>query len=417
MIPSRQRHLLQTLWNEGPLSRWELHERTGIRPNTVGADTAELLEAGIIRECAPTSTPRGKHGGLPAAVSNSNGHSDGDGAQPTPGFKPLRGERVRGRPRVPLEIDPSRRHVLGLAIRPGRVEVAKLNLLGKLIEPAIDRQVHDAGRIIRTGRDLLRDHLTDSTICVGLATPGFVDSRSHSILLSSAWPGQGEVSMQPIFDTAGAMPYLLENDMHALAARWMLAHRAEQSEDVMLVYFDDGQLGSALLVNGRPNRGCVTAANELGHTRLPVDTERCYCGKIGCLERICSTDFLSRQGKKKGALRDRAADFNHTDESLSHVIELLAMGISNAVNFTRVNRVVLVSELTRHQTFSDAIVDSVRGQMLAELASRVAIDVWDQPAAQSAENAGWLAMASLYCDGWLSGNNNRERYVEVADSE
>ena len=415
MIPSRQRHLLQTLWNEGPLSRWELHERTGIRPNTVGADTAELLEAGIVRECAPTSTPRGKRGGLPA--SNGNGHGDGDGVEPASTFKPLRGERVRGRPRVPLEIDPSRRHVLGLAIRPGRVEVAKLNLLGKLIEPAIDRQVHDAGRIIRTGRDLLRDHLTDSTICVGIATPGFVDSRSHSILLSSAWPGQGEVSMQPIFDTAGAMPYLLENDMHALAARWMLAHRAEQSEDVMLVYFDDGQLGSALLVNGRPNRGCVTAANELGHTRLPVDTERCYCGKIGCLERIWSTDFLSRQGKKKGSLRERAADFNHTDESLSHVIELLAMGISNAVNFTRVNRVVLVSELTRHQTFSDAIVDSVRGQMLAELASRVAIDVWDQPAAQSAENAGWLAMASLYCDGWLSGSGRQERYVELADAE
>jgi predicted NBD/HSP70 family sugar kinase len=402
MIPSRQRSLLQSLWNEGPLSRWELHERTGIRPNTVGADTADLLEAGIIRECAPTSSPRGRLGTAPPRDSATAPLSAGD--------------RVRGRPRVPLEIDPSRRYVLGLAMRPGRVEVAKLDLLGMLVEPAFERTIADAGRIIRTARDLLRDHLNGGTICVGLATPGFVDSDSHSILLSSAWPGQGEVSLQPIFDTAGSVPYLLENDMHALAARWMLTHRAEQSEDVLLVYFDDGQLGSGLLVRGRPNRGCVTAANELGHTRLPVETERCYCGKIGCLERICSTDFLSRNGKKKGTLRERAADFNHTDEALSRVIELLAMGISNAVNFTRVNRLVLVSELTRYQTFADAIVDSVRGQMLAELTARVSIDVWDQPASQSAENAGWLAMASLYCDGWLV-ENGKERVSEPASAE
>jgi len=410
MIPPRQRALLQTLWNEGPLSRWELHERTGIRPNTVGADTGELLDSGIVRECAPTSTPRGKPGA--AEPVNGNGNGAGNGGHATGG----KGERVRGRPRVPLEIDPARRHVLGLAVRPGRVEVAKLNLLGELVEPAVDRAISDAGRIIRTARDLLRDHLNENTLCVGLATPGFVDPESHSILLSSAWPGQGEVSLQPIFETAGSVPYLLENDMHALAARWMLTHRAEQSEDVLLVYFDDGQLGSALLVAGRPNRGCVTAANELGHTRLPVEAERCYCGKIGCLERICSTEFLGRQSKRKGSLRERAADFNHSDEALSRAIELVAMGISNAVNFTRVNRLVLVSELTRHQTFADAIVDSVRGQMLAELAARVAIDVWDQPATQSAENAGWLAMASLYCEGWLE-DDRKERLVEAVEGE
>lgn len=409
MIPSRQRHLLQTLWTDGPLSRWELHERTSIRPNTVGADTAELLEAGILRECTPTSSPRGRKGVGNNGKSTTEGEEAAPGDEAAPTFAPLRGERVRGRPRVPLEIDPSRRFVLGLAVRPGRVEVAKLNLLGTQVEATEDRQIQDAGRIIRTARDLLRDHLNSSTLCVGLATPGFVDSNSHSILLSSAWPGQGEVSMQPIFDTAGSVPYLLENDMHALAARWMLTHRAEQREDVLLVYFDDGQLGSALLVQGRPNRGCVTAANELGHTRLPVETDRCYCGKVGCLERIFSTDFLSRQSKKKGSLRERAANFNHTDEAMSRVIELLAMGISNAVNFTRVNRLVLVSDLNAYSTFADAIVDSVRGQMLAELASRVAIDVWDQPASQSAENAGWLALASLYCDGWLV-DNGKERY-------
>ena len=390
MIPSRHRVILQTLWNEGALSRWELHERTGIRPNTVGADTAALLEEGIIREGAPTSSPRGRRMA---------------GAKVTEQPRSKSG-RARGRPRVPLEIDPARRSVLGLAIRPGRVEVARMNLTGKLVGQGADRPITDAGRIIRTARDLLKDFVDDKTLCVGLATPGFADPEEHTILLSSAWPGQGEVSLQPIYEIAGKVPYLLENDMHALAARWLLAHRAEQRDDVLLVYFDDGQLGSALLVNGRPNRGCVTAANELGHTRLPVETERCYCGHVGCLERICSSNFLARTGKKKATLEERAAQFDHNDEGISRMIELLAMGISNAVNFTRVNRLVLVSQLTRHEAFADAIVDSVKGQMLAELTARTKIDLWNQPASQSAENACWLALASLYCEGWLPANGN-----------
>ncbi len=390
MIPSRHRVILQTLWNEGALSRWELHERTGIRPNTVGADTAALLDEGIIREGAPTSSPRGRRMAGVKEVEQPRSKSG----------------RARGRPRVPLEIDPVQRNVLGLAIRPGRVEVARMNLVGKQISPAADRPITDAGRIIRTARDLLKEHIDEKTLCVGLATPGFADPEEHTILLSSAWPGQGEVSLQPIYEIAGKVPYLLENDMHALAARWLLAHRAEQRDDVLLVYFDDGQLGSALLVNGRPNRGCVTAANELGHTRLPVETERCYCGHVGCLERICSADFLSRVGKKKGTLAERAAQFDNDDDGMARMIELLAMGISNAVNFTRVNRLVLVSQLTRFEAFADAIVDSVKGQMLAELAARTKIDVWNQPASQSAENAGWLALTSLYCDGWLPSNGN-----------
>src|SRR3954468_12761085 len=90
-IVPRQRSVLQAIWRAGRLSRRDLHERTHIRPNTVGSDALMLLKAGILREC----------------TSKSLG---------------------RGRPRVPLEIDPEKRHVIGLAIRPGHVKVRSLNL-------------------------------------------------------------------------------------------------------------------------------------------------------------------------------------------------------------------------------------------------------------------------------------------------
>jgi predicted NBD/HSP70 family sugar kinase len=362
-IVPRQRTLLQSIWRSGRLSRRDLHEQTGIRPNTVGSDAALLLKEGILRECTTKSLGR-------------------------------------GRPRVPLEIDPARRHVIGIAIRPGHVEVGRLNLLGHLLDKPAARTTNSASTIISSTVELLEERIDDATLGIGLSTPGFVDPVKRAILFSAMTSRTGAVSLKPAFDAAGKLPVVLENDMHALAARWLLTHQQEQDEDVLLVYFEDGQLGSAILIEGRPNRGCVTGANELGHTRLPVETDVCFCGHPGCLERICSTPFLHRQGPARGTLGERAATFVASDEPMKTMIDHLATGFANAMNFTRANRLVLVSELTRHQAFTKRLTAAIRERVLGEILERMRIDVWDQPAARSAETAGWLALASLYYEGW-----------------
>jgi len=74
--------------------------------------------------------------------------------------------------------------------------------------------------------------------------------------------------------------------------------------------------------------------------------------------------------------------------------------LANAVNFTRPNRLVLSSDLTRCPAFCDELQRAIRSQLLGELVKRVRIDLWDQVDGHSAETAGWLALASLYRDGW-----------------
>jgi predicted NBD/HSP70 family sugar kinase len=365
-INARQRQLLQAIWRAGRLSRRDLHELTGIRPNTVGADAGVLLKERILREC----------------TSKSLG---------------------RGRPRVPLEIDPAGRHVIGVAIRPGYVQVCRLNLLGHVLDEPVARTANQTQTILTETVQLMEERIDSQTIGVGISTPGFVDPQQKAILFS-AYARGGAMSLKPAFDAAGKLPVILENDMHALAARWLLTHQAEQDEDVLLVYFEDGQMGAALLIGGRPNRGVVTGANELGHTRLPVETETCFCGHPGCLERICSTPFLQRQGGRE-TLNERAAAFDGTDTGIRLMIEHLSTGLANAVNFTRVNRLVLVSELTGRERFANALTEAVKSKTLGELSGRVRLDLWSQPAARSAETASWLALASLYYEGW----NNRER--------
>ena len=82
------------------------------------------------------------------------------------------------------------------------------------------------------------------------------------------------------------------------------------------------------------------------------------------------------------------------------MIDHLSTGFANALNFTRANRLVLVSELTRHTSFTRQLQSAIRTKVLGAIMERERLDVWDQPAARCAETAGWLALASLYYEGW-----------------
>jgi N-acetylglucosamine repressor len=363
----RHREILRLLWREGRLSRWGLHLRTDVNPNAVGMDVAQLLEMGIIRECL--AKPSGP-----------------------------------GRPRIPLEIDPAVRHMVGLAIGPGRVEAARLSLRGQLLGKPIAKKVDSPAELIPTAQELLGNTLNDSTLAIGMSVTGLVDLRTQQILSSSSLEGKASESLGPLYETTAGRTVVLDNNMHALAARWLLTHQAEANEDVLLVNVGDGQLGAALLIDGRPNRGCIIGANELGHMRFFVETDLCYCGHPGCVERIFSTSFLRRSGVTRGTLMECAARFAADDPSMAafeQILEYLSAGIANAGNFIRPNRLVLVSEMTRYPDVIDHLQRKIRFRLLRELSTRIRIDVWDQVDSHTAETAAWLALAKLFFDGWV----------------
>src|SRR4051794_33945785 len=317
VVSPRESQFLTLIRGHGPLSRRELHVHTGLRPNTVGEVAGAMLERGLLREGAP------------------------DSAGP-------------GRPRQPLEIDPTRRRVIGLAFEPGRVGACQVNLLGHRVGATAERAVAGPDQLVAAACALIGDIGTDRALAIGISATGFVDPATQSILTSSATMRRSPTRIGAVYDAAGQCPVLLENDMHARAAWWLLNQGAEHAagEDVLLIDLRDGAIGAALLVNGRPNRGCIIGGNELGHTRFFVDTELCYCGQKGCLERICSTAFLRRlTGDKKADLYERLAQFDPANAALQQITDLLAMGIANAINFIRPNRVVLTGQVTQSLPF------------------------------------------------------------------
>ncbi len=360
MLDARQSHILSLLRRQGPLSRQQLHQAMKLRPNTVGQLVDGLIKAGLLCEGPPQ--PAGP-----------------------------------GRPRVPLEIDPQRRQVVGLALQPGRVGLATFNLHGLRVGATRSSAAKPA-TIIDTAASLLRSVDLEPVVAIGVSSTGLVDERTHQLLVSSTTARVEPVSLQPLFDIANSCPLILENDLQALAVQWLLTHEAEANDDILLISIRDGAVGAAVLVDGRPIRGCVMGGNELGHTRLPVQTPMCYCGHTGCLERICSSDFLHMQhnGDSSITLAEAIERYRGDDGDLQQVIHLLGIGIGNAITLLRPRRVVLASEFNRCTAYTNALLQAIRGHMLSTLVERVRIDLWDRQSVEFADAAAWLALASIY---------------------
>ncbi len=364
VLNARQREMIQHLWREGFLSRSELTGRMGLSANSVGTLANGLIRLGVLSEQEPRP---------------SNG----------------------GRPRVPLGLDATRCEVAGLSIRPGLVGAARLNLAGNLVGRSIEKKIADPAKLTAAAASLMEQVIGPETLSVGLAAPGFVDPRARAILFSAAGEGRRSISLTALEGLIGNRPLLIENDMHALSARWLLTHRAVEAEDVLLVYVNDGSLGAAVMIDGRPNRGSVRGGNELGHMRFPIKTEQCYCGQSGCLERICSSEFLAAGGCDLGVLEAAESFGDGAPPRMVELMDHLSAGIANATNFIRPHRLVLVSPMIRFPAFSSELTRLVRTRLLQELSDRVRLELWDRPVSSLAETAGWLGIAGLFCDGWL----------------
>jgi predicted NBD/HSP70 family sugar kinase len=304
-----------------------------------------------------------------------------------------------GRPAVPLEIDPDQRQVLGVAIETTGVRAVPLNLHGVPSGQALHQPATGEDLVPAAAR-VLQQAISQRLLGVGVSIAGFADLESRHLLMSSANPRQKSVSLEPLFAAAGELPLIVANDLQAMAVQWTMTHQATDC-DTLLVFLSDGAIGAAVLIDGELNHGCITGGNELGHTRYPVQTELCYCGHVGCLERICSTAFYVAQpeGTRAATLGEAVARFNHDDPALQQIVDHLARGVSNAINLLRPHRLVLAGGFTAHAVFTNDLLDATRAGCLAALTDRVRIELWEQATVDFARAAAWLPLAQLFRGG------------------
>lgn len=355
-----QRQLLECLYRESALTRAQLHRRTGVRPNTVGEAVDALLSRKLVRD--------------------SSEHRSGRGPQT---------------PRV--ELDPTRRYVIGMVITPGRVEAGRYSLSGTPVSPSMNRKCAEPDRLVGAAAKLLRSMIDSSCEGVGFTIPGFIDLKMGVALHSSAFPGRRGVDLVPIFAAAGQTPIVLDSEVHAIGTHWLLSQRHSPDQESLVVSLHDGQVGASFIHQGKANAGCVLAGNELGHSQFPIDTARCYCGQTGCIERIFSSSYLRQiTGSPNRRLEPALRALMRGDTTATPIVEAVSMALGNAVNLLRPSRLVLATTLAKGSGFTREVFDRVAGRVFPDIADRLDFEEWSEDGVATAQAAGYLALAYIF---------------------
>src|SRR2546421_5557338 len=319
--------LLAKLFFDGPLSRQELSQATGLSVATVSNVTGELVEDRLVVEA---------------------GLVDSDG----------------GRPRVLLRVDPAYGNVVGIDVGETGVKVELFDLAmtrKATVEHPVRSPRPEASAVVAQVAAGLREVIIQagveesSVVGVGVGLPGTVE-QAPRVLVHAQVIGWDAVPVEELLRAAGVrLPLYFDNGAktQGQGEMWFGAGRGARHAVIALV---GSGVGAAVVTNGATYRGANSSAGEWGHTTLVYGGRACRCGSRGCLEAYVGAEgILDRYRQATGGRAVAGADevagidapIAAADRSkraarlLDETAGYLGAGIANLINLFNPERVVL----------------------------------------------------------------------------
>lgn len=265
--------LLQQLYFDGPLSRYELGPATGLSSGSVSNVVAELAAEGLVEEA---------------------GSVESDG----------------GRPRTLLRIAPDCGLLIGVDVGENLVRVELFDLvlteLARVELPLAERDRYDVDLVVGHIRDGIAEVLAAADadpgqlLGVGVGVPGIVAREpERGAVVHGQTIGWPEVPLEQLLRETSQLPpevpYFIDNGAKTLgqAEMWFGAGRGAGSAVVVL--FGSGVGACVVAEDGAEGR-----AVEWGHLTVRVRGRRCRCGALGCLEAYAGAQALVERWREAG---------------------------------------------------------------------------------------------------------------------
>ena len=133
---------------------------------------------------------------------------------------------------------------------------------------------------------------------IGVGVPGAV--TDYSIVHGCENLGWETVEVAHDLGQLTGLPVKAENDANMAVLGEMWKGGAAGSKNVLLATLGTG-VGAGIISDGRIVTGFAGGAGEIGHMVVDYnETERCSCGKYGCLEQYASATGIVRLAKRRG---------------------------------------------------------------------------------------------------------------------
>ncbi|MEV3858941.1 ROK family transcriptional regulator [Streptomyces sp. NPDC050095] len=265
--------LLQQLYFDGPLSRYELGPATGLSSGSVSNVVAELVAEGLVEEA---------------------GSVESDG----------------GRPRTLLRIAPDCGLLIGVDVGENLVRVELFDLvlteLARVERPLAVRDGYAVDVVVGHIRDGVAEVLAAAgadpgrLLGVGVGVPGIVAREpGRGAVVHGQTIGWRAVELERLLregcQLPADIPYFIDNGAKTLgqAEMWFGAGRGAGSAVVVL--FGSGVGACVVTEDGAEGR-----AVEWGHLTVRVQGRRCRCGALGCLEAYAGAQALVERWREAG---------------------------------------------------------------------------------------------------------------------
>lgn len=271
--------VLETIFRDGPITRPEIAERTGISKPTVSAAVARLVRARLV------------HGA---------------------------GERTgrRGRAPVAFVVDAAAGFVAGVDIEGSVLRIAATDIYGETLHEQELRTAGDGARAIdRRLTDALRDLARrlgpahGALLAVGVSTPGVVDPATRRVTsLAYHVSASGAFEALATLERRLGVPVLVENDVNLAAVGEKRRGLARGVPTFAFVSVGAG-VGMGVVIGDELYRGSRGAAGEIAYLPLAADPFDERHRRLGGLEdEAGAAGIVAAYGRAAGSPAESAAE-------------------------------------------------------------------------------------------------------------
>lgn len=216
----------------------------------------------------------------------------------------------------------------------------------------------------------LKTKATDN-VTIGLCTPGAISKKTGLIKNSNTQCLIG-MPLQEDLTQILQQEISIENDANCFAIAEAIFGAAKNYNVVFGVIMGTG-IGGGIVFNKKIHKGRTYIAGEWGHHTLRINGNKCYCGKLGCVETYISGPALEKRWTKlTGKTEPLQSIVQNLDnkEGLqwkNEFLENFGIGLANVIDILDPDVIVLGGGVSNIPFLYDEGRDSVYDKVFSDL--------------------------------------------------
>ncbi len=328
--------ILKCINDNGPISRKDIAETTGLTAASVTQITTRLINEGLLTELG--------------AVTEKSG--------------------TAGRKKILIGLRADYGYVVSVNIESATTCVAICDITGNVAcdgaagtslptdtsggTTAFLRTVSDScKKLIK----MLTKEARAKVRCVSIGIPGIVDKeRGVSVRAYGVFEEEGD--LETYLDKSLILPVLIENNVDAFAIAEILYGTGRTQDSLLVIKWGPG-VGSTIVTGSRIYQGRHGKTAELGHFIVNKNGAKCSCGRKGCLETLLSVKALSRicefEPEHFGEVYSALPEDKKSQ--IDAAIDIFARSIVNTCTIIAPGRIILSGVMFASQVIRDKLIE------------------------------------------------------------